>query len=136
MKITHRLIAPGEKPDELKLNGNIFTINGKDYDLDNLDPRIELIPVDNFDPQEPKYKNQSEYDAQRVWLDESGEINALIVYGVERQFMFINGNLLKFHDLNDNGIIDRGAELKKLVAAWNMTTEERRAYYTERLKNS
>lgn len=125
MKIQTQLSAIA---DTITKSGSILTINGIDYDLNNLSPKQEPILDD-----EGRATNQKEIDAMRVWQDESGNKNMVIMPDTEKQFMFINGNLLRFYDLDNRGEIDEGEELDRLVDAWNMTPEERLKYHKSRL---
>lgn len=94
--------------DEISLSGNNLIINGDNYDLDN----VQELP-ENESPEN-----------QRVYL--SGEDTIIFLkIDVKRQFMFINGNDLKFYDVDCNGILDVN-ELKTIVDHWNMSEAERR----------
>lgn len=112
MKIINRLLTENESLGILKLSGNIFTINGFDYDLDNLSLRVKLVELSEKDMPTPQeildgvsiYKNQAEYDAQRVWKDEAGEKYALVIVDTVRQHAWINDNMRDLFGFSD-GIV-------------------------------
>lgn len=94
--------------DNIILSGSILKINGVDYNLDNVKPLPENESCEN----------------QRVYLHFEDVIIFLKI-DVELQFMFINNNLIRFYDINENDIIDIN-ELKLIVDHWNMSEENRR----------
>lgn len=65
--------------------------------------------------------------------------DSIIILNVdtEHQFMFINGNLMRFYDINNDDDISLD-KIKTIVEHWNMTKEERleahRAIYNKYLE--
>ena len=109
--------------DILELNGNNLTINGKDYDLDNLlSPSIE-----------------EDADNTQFFIDnqcylENGFKQVKIYVDNQHFFMFVNNNAILFYDKDLNGDIDL-TELKDLIDTYNMTEENRRKKHID-FKNS
>lgn len=122
MKI-QAILSQTNKSDILKLNGNILEINGKDYDLDNLEsPSIE----------EDADNTQFFIDNQ-CYKDLSGE-HIKIYVDNKHFFLFINDNYLLFHDKDLNGEIDL-SELADLINCYNLSEENRKIEHLE-YKNS
>lgn len=120
MKIQTQL---NKTADKISLSGSILTINGTDYDLNNVKPLPEIGKDKNDNPVYESPENQ------RVYL--AGEnITILLKIDVELQFMFMSYNLMRFYDINENNLIDLN-ELKLIVTHWNLPEEKRE---TERLK--
>ena len=67
-----------------------------------------------------------------AYRDADGEAHVLLKVGTDRQFMFINGNMYRFYDIDDSGSIDEETEWPIIVKHWNMTEEERRDYRSRR----
>jgi hypothetical protein len=84
------------------LLNNILIINKVKYDFDNLD-------TDSSNP---------------VYKDAEGNIQILLSVPENRFFMFHSGNLLRFFDIDSNGIIDL-SELKTAIDYINETDEEK-----------
>jgi hypothetical protein len=110
MKIQTQL---NKTADKISLSSSILTINGKDYDLENVKPLSENETCEN----------------QRVYL-EGKDIIIFLKIDVELQFIFMSYNLMRFYDINENNLIDL-SELKLIVIHWNLPEDEREA---ERLK--
>lgn len=139
MQIKHRLLTAGEKPSEIKLTGRIINLDGRDYDLDNLNEK----PVAETDDT-GAITNQEEIDdfTDAVYIENGEKILFVIVDGPanedhpeyqDRQFFFINNNALNLFDLNSNGVIEEGEELERFVEIWNTSWDDRREYLKERL---
>lgn len=133
MKLKSRLKTKNEKADILAYNPGYITINGTESDFNNLPVKPEPVTDETG-----AVTNQAEIDAfnsagHRVWQDQSGTVNIQIVYDVDRQFMFINGNLMRFYDIDDNGDISE-SELSTIVINYNKTEEDRREYHLSKLK--
>ena len=59
------------------------------------------------------------------YRDADGIAHVLIKVDTSRQFMFINGNMMRFYDIDDSGSIDDEKEWPIIVKHWNMSEEER-----------
>lgn len=124
MKIQTQLT---ETADKISLSGSIMTINGTDYDLGNVKPLPEIGKDKNDNP---VYESP---EKQRVYLENPEDNKSIIIFlkhGVALQFIFINYNLMRFYDINENNIIDLN-ELKLIVDHWNLPEDKREL---ERLK--
>jgi hypothetical protein len=110
MKIQTQL---NKTADKISLSSSTLTINGKDYDLENVKPLSENESCEN----------------QRV-CSEGKDIIIFFKINVELQFMFMSYNLMRFYDINENNLIDL-SELKLIIDHWNLPEDEREA---ERVK--
>lgn len=111
------------KSDILELNGNIFKINGKDYDLDNL-----LLPEVGTD-ENPKPDNTQFFIDNQCYI-ENGITQLKIYVDNQHFFLFVNNNYLLFHDKDLNGEIDL-TELADLITCYNLSEEDRRKEHLE-----
>lgn len=100
-----------DKKDDLKLDGNILSINGEDYDLQNLPSYID--PIDEIEQEQPRLYQKND------------DIYGLFYIDFDVQFMFINNNTMLFYDIDMDGDLSID-EVKVLVEHWNMSPEERR----------
>ena len=115
MKIQHHL---NKTADEISLSGSNLTINGKVYDLS----AVKALPKIGGTEEEPVYET---CENQRVYL--SGE-DVVILLKVDFEifsFMFVNYNLKRFYDINENDIIDLN-ELQLIIDHLNMDETARR----------
>jgi hypothetical protein len=95
--------------DLLSLSGSTLTINGTEYDLDNVQ---EL-------PEGETHENQRVY--------KQGEDTIIFLHvDTELQFLAINHNLMRFFDIDENNLISMD-ELKIFVDHWNKPEAERKA---------
>ena len=123
MKTIHTLSA---KADELNLSGNILTINGKDYDLEN--PPVKPVLFEDG-------SNQDEVTAFNSPVYKDGDTVYLhLHYDTLRQWDFLGSHLMDVWDLDQNGDISV-TELENFIdKMWNASEEERRDYRKERIQ--
>lgn len=121
--------------DTTALNGNILTISGKDYDLSKPEP-LEIIGTD-------EHGNDilESCENQQVYLDNNGDTIIFLRYSTPHTgFLFqetnfpapteehpnrrLHGsNLLRFFDINGNGVIDLN-ELAEVIRVFNLPESE------------
>lgn len=107
-----------DKSDILELNGNIFKINVKDYDLDNL-----LSPSQPTE-ENPEPDNSQFFTDNQCYIDAQG-IKQLKIYVNDQDFFdYMNNNFKLFFDIDLNGDIDK-AEFEKWVIHYNLSEPEK-----------
>lgn len=85
----------GSNADRLNVSGKIITINGTDFDTENLSERIELVE-DKLD--------KAEYDAQRFWIDELGAKCGLLKIGKYHRGPWFDNRMMDFFGFNNGDI--------------------------------
>lgn len=108
------------KSDTFTKSNNIVTINGTDYDLDNLNEKP--IPVTD---ENGTVTNQSEIDsfADRCYLE--NEVKYIKIEVDNQNFFdFVNNNYMLFFDTDLNGDIS-DTELDALVIHYNLDEVDR-----------
>ena len=119
IKLTHQLSA---KADKMTRSGNIFNLNGTDYDLSDLSSLPQKI--------EPTEENPNP-DNGPVYTD--GIDISVFFHADTNQFDDLShGNLMRIHDLNNNGQLEV-SEFLGLVDYLEMTETKRRAYRKEKM---
>lgn len=80
-----------------------------------------------------EYIERTEENPQDVaipYVDAEGIIHIHLNCDIERQFLFVNNNYLKFHDKDLNGVLDE-EEFTEFVRVWNLSEDERRKYHAK-----
>lgn len=92
IKITHHLI--GQIADKIEITDEAIIRNGESFKLDSIPAMIEPTEETPSPDNGPVYM----LDAETISLDYG--------YSYAEQFDFINGNLMRYHDLNNDGVFD------------------------------
>lgn len=122
--------AMRETADTLSIDGSVLTINGVKYNLENIEPEESVLEKSDLSDEE-KYETFPDQENKRV-MNRNGEISILLFYDKPRRFMFVNGNLLRFYDVDDSGDISID-ELSRIVEYWNKTEKERTEYHKTKI---
>jgi len=114
--------------DLISISGKVLTINGKNYDLDNLAVRPEQVMDESG-----KVTNQDEIDSfsDRVWKGQDGKPEFIIYVGKYHNYAWVNNKMQKLFGFDD-GIVTL-EELTKYLQ-WHNELQSILDEYTEPLQ--